>query len=151
MHSRDDEIQHDHDHEEGEDHISSSIPALNPLWRTSQIDRHYSWLWELYSTRGEGDRLHQRGWLGLWRRESDEYEIRTSLGPLWSQRTYRSEGTLIHENSLFFGLLRWRSSDPEGLECLAPALPGPGWPLRYSRELLELPENDSAMNTPEES
>jgi hypothetical protein len=137
-------------HEEGADHIRSAIPALNPLWRTSQVDRHYSWLWELYSMEGEGGRNHQRGWLGLWRRESDEHEIRTSLGPVWSQRTYRSEGVLIHENSLLFGLLRWRSSEPEGLESLSPALPGPGWPLRYSKELLELPVNDSAANTPDE-
>lgn len=126
-------------HEEGPSHVRSAIPALNPLWRTPGIDRHYGWLWELYTNEEDEGRSHQRSWLGLWRRESDEYEIRTSLAGVWGRRTYRSSGTLTHENSLLFGLIRWRSTEDEGTDLLPPAMPGPGWPLRHSTELLAPP------------
>ncbi|MCH2106235.1 MAG: hypothetical protein MK291_06300 [Planctomycetes bacterium] len=135
-------------HEEGPDHVKSALPALNPLWYTPAFDRHYGWLWELYAKDAQGGRSHERGWLGLWRREADEHEIRTSLGGLWSRRTYRSNGALTHENSLLFGLFRWRSTEGEGADLLPPALPGPGWPLRPSTELLAPPANSPAPQTP---
>jgi hypothetical protein len=126
-------------HEEGPDHVRSALPALSPLWRTPDIDRHYGWLWELYSHEERDGLSHSRGWLGLWRREAGKNEIRTTMTGAWSRRTYRSEGVLIHETSLLFGLIRWRNSAVEGTSMLAPAMPGPGWPLRHSTELLELP------------
>jgi len=136
-------------HEEGPDLVRSAFPALNPLWRTPNIDRHYAWLWELYTMEKEGTLTHQRSWLGLWRRESDEYEIRTSLSGLWSRRTYRLNGALTHENSLLFGLIRWSSTESEGTDLLSPAMPGPGWPLRPSTELLEPPMSSLAPLAPE--
>jgi len=135
-------------HEEGPNHVRSALPALNPLWHTPELDRHYAWLWEAYSNETEGKQSHQRSWLGIWRHEADEYEIRTSLGGLWGRRTYRSDGALTHENSLLFGLFRWRSTEGEGADLLSPALPGPGWPLRPSTELLEPPTTGPAPLAP---
>ncbi len=135
-------------HEEGPKHQRNALPALNPFWHTPKFDRHYAWLWEAYSNDSEGKQSHQRSWLGIWRYEADEYEIRTSLGSLWSKRTYRAGGALTHENSLLFGLIRWRSTEGEGADLLSPALPGPGWPLRPSTELLEPPMTGPAPPAP---
>jgi hypothetical protein len=41
---------------------------------------------------------------------------------------------MVRETSLLFGLLRWRASHKGGVELLAPAFPGPGWPARVNEE-----------------
>ena len=66
---------------------------------------------------------------GLWRREKGESEDRRSLMGLWARRDYIREGAATREQSVLFGLLRWRSG-PEGVTLLQPAFPGPGWPLK---------------------
>lgn len=103
----------------------TAFPALSPLWRLEDLEFHYSWMWELYA-REEDARgaVHERGWLGLWRRERDANEVRTALGPLWARRGDVQGG--FSEHSLLFGLLRWRH-DQDGWSLLAPAFPGPGW------------------------
>jgi hypothetical protein len=104
----------------------TAFPALSPLWRLEEVEFHYSWLWELYAREEDPDgAVHERGWLGLWRRERDQREVRTALGPLWARRG--DPGGSYSEHSLLFGLLRWRH-DGEGWSLLAPAFPGPGWP-----------------------
>jgi hypothetical protein len=106
-----------------------AFPALNPLWRTPEIDEMYAWVWELYTRNVNYDMVRERTWLGLYRREKDADEDRRSLSVLWSHRSYRSGNDRVGETSLLFGLLRWRDSDAHGFEFLAPSLPGPGWPL----------------------
>ena len=106
-----------------------AIPALNPFYRLDFIDEHYAWMWELYAERRVEDRVRQRSWLGLWRREKDRDEDRRSLSMAWARRDYTLGGEPVSETSLLLGLLRWRSG-PDGFGFLPPAFPGPGWPLR---------------------
>lgn len=110
-------------------HRSYAFPALNPLWRTPTIDYHYAWIYELFRVEESPGIRRERSWLGLWRRERDADEDRASFVGLWSRRKYRLGEERIRETSLLFGLVRWRSQPSKGLRFLAPALPGPGWPL----------------------
>jgi hypothetical protein len=115
--------------EEGE---RSRLGVVSPLptWNLPDLDEHYAWLWELYSREQDGPAVHERSWLGLWRRETDAREQRDYLSGLWSRRKYRDRGHTVREHSLLFGLVRWRRSSAEGFELLRPAFPGPGWPSR---------------------
>lgn len=113
--------------EESERHFA--FPALNPLWRTPEIDEMYAWIWELWTRDQNHDMVRERSWLGLWRREKDALEDRRSFSFLWSRRAYKQDGADVRETSLLFGLLRWRSAELSGFEFLSPAFPGPGWPL----------------------
>ena len=106
-----------------------AFPALNPFYRLGFVDEHYAWMWELYSERRVEDRVQQRSWLGVWRREKDRDEDRRSLSMAWARRDYSVDGEPVSETSLLLGLLRWRSG-PDGFGFLPPAFPGPGWPLR---------------------
>jgi hypothetical protein len=134
------------DHDRGWRQLA--FPALNPLWNTPEVDRAFAWTWELFTeSRGPGIR-RQRGWLGLWRRETDAHEDRASLAGLWARRLYRRDGERVRETSLLFGLLRWRTGGSDGLEWLPPALPGPGWPLERSAELLRRPHGAAAETEP---
>lgn len=112
-----------------EDELRTAFPALNPLWRTPDIDAMYAWIWELYTRERQGNVLRERTWLGLYRREKDLLEDRRSLAFLWSSRTYAIQGRARRETSLLFGLFRWRSSAESAFEPMLPAIPGPGWPL----------------------
>jgi hypothetical protein len=118
--------------EEHTQHVA--VPALNPLWRTPEIEEMYAWLWELYTRDRDHGLSHERSWLGLVRREKDDHEDRISVAGLWASRSYREGGESVRETSLFFGLLRWRSRGSNSLEWLWPALPGPGWPIERSTE-----------------
>jgi hypothetical protein len=113
--------------EQSERHFA--FPALNPLWRTPEIDDMYAWIWELYTRDVDQDMVRERSWLGLYRREKDAAEDRRSFSFLWAHRSYRENGSRIHETSLLFGLIRWRSTDDDAFDWLGPAIPGPGWPL----------------------
>jgi hypothetical protein len=116
--------------ERPEEHsLKSAFPALNPLWRTPEIDEMYAWIYELYTRERGHDIVRERSWLGLYRREKDELEDRSSFVGLWAHRKYGVDGQTT-ESSLFFGLLRWRNSASGSLEWLPPAIPGPGWPLQ---------------------
>tara|TARA_R110002074_G_scaffold111171_1_gene238897 strand:- start:4002 stop:5621 length:1620 start_codon:yes stop_codon:yes gene_type:complete len=106
-----------------------AFPALNPMRRFDFIDEHYAWIWELYTTQRQYDRIRERSWLGLWRRERDRDEDRRSLVGLWANRKYSERGKRVSETSLLFGLIRWRSTEDEGRSALWPAVPGPGWPI----------------------
>ncbi len=112
-----------------DDRSRFELVSLHPFWRLPRVDLHYGWLWELYTRETEGPRLRERSWLGLYKRERDRDEDRVHLGPLWSRRDYSRRGERVREQSLLFGLLRWRRSASGGLRLLRPALPGPGWPL----------------------
>ncbi len=112
-----------------DDEVHTAFPALNPLWRTPDIDEMYAWLWELYTRDRKGEIVRERTWLGLYRREKDEYEDRRSLSFLWSTRAYSIGPDDVRETSLLFGLLRWRSGPDSPFELMTPAVPGPGWPL----------------------
>jgi hypothetical protein len=74
--------------------------------------------------------VKERTWLGLWRREKDADEDRSSLVGVWAGRRYRENGGAVHETSILFGLIRWRTREDGGFELLWPSLPGPGWPLQ---------------------
>jgi len=127
--------------EEHERHVA--FPALNPLWRTPEIDEMYAWIWELWTRDVNYDMVRERSWLGLWRREKDANEDRRSFAFLWARRSYRAAGEPIDETSLLFGLLRWRSGASNGVEFLRPAMPGPGWPLERARPSASLGADDS--------
>lgn len=115
--------------ERAEGHGSKfAFPALNPLWRTPEIDEMYAWIYELYRRERVDDILRERSWLGIYRREKDGLEDRASITGLWARRRY-GPGKGITEYSLIFGLLRWRKAASGSLEWLVPAMPGPGWPL----------------------
>jgi hypothetical protein len=107
----------------------TAFPALNPLWHTPVIDYHYAWIYELYARERVGERVRERSWGGIWRREMDPLERRAYHAGLWSRRTYREDDRTVRETSLLVGLLRWRSAAGRGARLLAPAFPGPGWPL----------------------
>lgn len=116
-------------HYEAGETARTGFPTLLPTWRLPDIDEHYAWLWELYTREQDGARVRERSWGGLWRRESDEREVREYVAGLWSRRKYRDGVATVRETSLLFGLLRWRTSTrARGFELLRPALPGPGWP-----------------------
>jgi hypothetical protein len=122
-------------HDRPEEHTTRfAFPAISPLWRTPEIDDMYAWIWELWTRSVNHTHKRERSWLGLYRRERDEYEDRRSLVGLWASRQYREEGRRIHETSLLFGLLRWRTGGADSLEWLPPAIPGPGWPMTRSTE-----------------
>lgn len=116
-------------HSEGE-RSRVGFPTLLPTWHLPEIDEHYAWMWELYTREALGDVIHERAWLGLWRRETDAEEQRDYITGLWSRRKYREDGHDVRETSSLFGLVRWRSSKAGGFELLRPAFPGPGWPAR---------------------
>jgi hypothetical protein len=109
----------------------TAFPALNPLWRTPEIDEMYAWIWELYAREERpGGIRSERSWLGLYRRERDANEDRRSWVGLWANRQWQdTKGVERSDTALLFGLLRWSSGADGSLEWLAPALPGPGWPL----------------------
>jgi hypothetical protein len=96
--------------------------------RIQVIDEHYAWLWEIYTRQRLDDRVRVRSLLGLWRREKDRDEDRRSFVGLWARRDYSVAGEPVRETSLLFGLIRWRSRGGRAT-LMAPALPGPGWPL----------------------
>jgi hypothetical protein len=112
----------------GERASKTAFPALNPLWRTPEIDEMYAWIYEIYTRERDHDIVRERSWLGLYRREKDRLEDRVSITGLWSRRRY-GPGQDTTETSILFGALRWRKTRSGSLEWLAPALPGPGWPL----------------------
>ncbi len=103
-----------------------AFPALNPLWRTPEIDEMYAWIYELFTRESDHDILRERTWLGLYRHEKDALEDRVSIVGLWARRRYGS----TTETSVLFGILRWRKTASGSLQWLPPAIPGPGWPLR---------------------
>ncbi len=106
-----------------------SFPALDPFWRNDLIDDHYSWIWKLWEWEQAGAMKRERAWLGLYYREKGLGEDRRSFTALWSSRRYRNRrGSMVKETSLLFGLFRWRVTEDEGFDMLAPAFPGPGWP-----------------------
>ena len=56
---------------------------------------------------------------------------------IWSRRAFRAGGEPQVEHSLLFGLLRWRSyPERDGFwpDLMAPAFPGPGWPMQAPAE-----------------
>ncbi|HIG10715.1 MAG: hypothetical protein ABGY71_06200 [bacterium] len=105
------------------------FPQLNPLWRWPDLDQHYSWIYELYRAEIGAQTSQERGLWGLWRREQGGGEERSYISGLWSRRAYHDGTEAVVEHSVFFGLLRWRSTPSDPLDFLAPALPGPGWPI----------------------
>lgn len=111
-----------------------AVPALNPLWRTREMEDAYAWIWELWVEERGADVRRQRSWLGLWRREVDACEDRRSIVGLWARRDYAENGERVTERSFVFGLLRFRAREGHGLQWLPPAMPGPGWPLERSSE-----------------
>ena len=116
------------------DAMRLAFPSLSPLARSSVFDFYYGWIWELFALEREGSRTKHRSWLGLYRREADAFEQRTSISGLWSSRHFEGPAGQVHETSLLFGLIRWRSGDPAaGPGLLPPAFPGPGWPSEWSR------------------
>ncbi|MFT7678473.1 MAG: hypothetical protein ACI8QC_002466 [Planctomycetota bacterium] len=123
-----------------------AFPALNPFWRLQFVDEHYTWMWELWTQERRFDQVRERAWLGLWHREKDRDEDRSSLSGLWAQREYSRRGVPVSETSLLFGLLRWRHEPGQGRTLLAPAFPGPGWPLE--RTPSSLPSLDQAPPAP---
>jgi hypothetical protein len=125
--------------EDSEKHFA--FPALNPLWRTPEIDEMYAWIWELWTRDQNHEIVRERSWLGLWRRERDAFEDRRSLSFLWARRAYRTADEKLRETSLLFGLLRWRIGEKSGFELMAPAFPGPGWPLERAGASASLGES----------
>jgi hypothetical protein len=126
--------------EETEKHFA--FPALNPLWRTPEIDEMYAWIWELWTRDQNHEIVRERSWLGLWHREKDALEDRKSFTFLWARRAYRDDVEELRETSLLFGLLRFRIGAQSGFSLMAPAFPGPGWPLERagaSASLGEIP------------
>ena len=111
--------------------IESSLTVidLNPFQEMRFINEHYSWLWELYTTKAKGETVRSRSWLGLWRHEKDKDEDRRTFTFFWSARDYDRAGRRAHERSWLFGLLRYRSVEGGGFTLLRPAFPGPGWPI----------------------
>ena len=96
------------------------------------IDDHWAWIWELYTRQERGDRAaRKRGWLGLWRRSSnDRDEDRVALSGLWGRRRYSLAGKRVTGDFLAVRTrCASRSTEGEGLDWLRPAIPGPGWPL----------------------
>ena len=79
------------------------------------------------------DMRRERSWGGIWRRERDAAEERTSLSGLWARREYRADEREVRETSLLFGLVRWRVTEGQGFDMLPLAFPGPGWPAQRVR------------------
>jgi len=124
-------------HERNGDWSRGSFPTLDPFWRNELIDRHFSWMWKLYEWEEQGEMRRERSLLGLWMRERDAGEDRSSFSVLWSRRRYFDAGVRVKETSLLFGLLRWRVTEGEGFDMLRPAFPGPGWPAERRRAEVE--------------
>ena len=107
-----------------------AFPALNPLWRTNDLDEMYAWIWELWRRDRDHAYVRERAWLGLYRRERDDAEDRRAIPLLWARREFVGPGgEPVVETSLLCGLVRWRARGADSLEWLPPAMPGPGWPL----------------------
>lgn len=123
-------------HYERGDTSRSAFPSLLPFWHLPEVDDAYAWLYEVVTREGAGRRQSLRFWGNVFRREADEREVRSYLSFLWSRRAYRAQGERRVEQSLLFGLVRWRSH-PDRSEFwptpLAPAFPGPGWPHERAR------------------
>jgi len=117
-----------------DDEFRTAFPALNPLWRTPDIDEMYAWIWELYTKEVRRDVIRERTWLGLYRREKDDLEDRRALSGLWATRAGELPDDDWRETSILFGLVRWRSGPGGSLRMLIPAVPGPGWPLERGDE-----------------
>jgi hypothetical protein len=123
-----------------------SVLAPYPFHWDERFDFYWAWPFELWTEEAEpaAGVTRERAWGGLWRRERDAFEDRRSFTGLWARRTYRENGRRVHETSLLFGLLRWRSMEDGDADVLAPAFPGPGWPARRTDELLCRPD-DAAL------
>lgn len=120
------------------DHGRFAFPALNPLWNLPEIDDHYAWLYEVITREVQGSNIKERSWGGLWRREADENEDRSSLAGLWSNRAYWEGGQRVVDTSFLFGLIRLRSSGPRR-GFMTPAFPGPGWPIDRTPAPVQIP------------
>ncbi|MEZ5979768.1 MAG: hypothetical protein R3F34_16340 [Planctomycetota bacterium] len=121
-------------YEQKEEWRRTAVFSLDPLMRSSVIDFHFGWLWEVMAWETDGPIERERAWLGLYRRESSGVETRWSVTGLWSERTIERPDGLVSETSFLFGLLRWRSGPPScDPGILMPALPGPGWPREFER------------------
>lgn len=119
--------------ERRDDWRRTSTLSLDPLMRSSVIDFHYGWLWELMAWESDGPVQRERAWLGLYRRESTGAETRWSITGLWSERSYETATGRVEETSALFGLLRWRSGPEDAAPgLLRPAFPGPGWPREFA-------------------
>jgi len=105
------------------------FPQLLPFWYWPDLDEHYSWIYAVYTNEVGPEVLREHALWGLWRREHDRDESRSYLSGLWSRRQWCREGHAVSEQSLLFGLLRWRDDAEAGLSLLAPSFPGPGWPI----------------------
>jgi hypothetical protein len=93
----------------------------------------YAWIWELYAHEKDHGAVHERSWLGIYRREKDENEDRRSFSLLWARRDwYDAQDRRVSDHSLLLGLIRWRTREDGMIRGLPPALPGPGWPLERS-------------------
>jgi hypothetical protein len=115
------------------EHTRVAFPALNPLWRTPEIEDMYAWIWELYSHEKDRDMRRERSWLGLYKREKDSDEDRRTFAFLWGRRDWRdAQDRRVSDHSLLLGLIRWRTREDGMLRGLPPAVPGPGWPLERS-------------------
>lgn len=125
-----------------DDEVRTAFPALNPLWRTPDIDAMYAWIWELYTRERQAAVVRERSWLGLYRREKDVLEDRRSLSVLWATREYELDEKPVRETSLLFGLFRWRSDEDSSFHLMIPAFPGPGWPLERGVKRAAKPESD---------
>lgn len=117
-------------YERKDDTKSYMFPALSPFWHLPDLDDHYAWIWTLYETTVGPDIRREKALWGIWRREHDTDEERSYLSGVWSRRDYSREGHEVSEQSLLFGLLRWRNDDVDGFSLLSPAFPGPGWPIK---------------------
>ncbi|QDU85828.1 hypothetical protein Pla163_29690 [Planctomycetes bacterium Pla163] len=120
-------------YERKDDWRRTAVLSLDPLMRSSVIDFHYGWMWEIFAWESDGPVRRERSWLGLWRLESTGTETRRSFSGLWSDRTLETEAGQVRETSLLFGLIRWRSGIQElDPGMLRPAFPGPGWPREFA-------------------
>ena len=119
----------------------TATPTLLPTWHTPVIDDYYAWIWEVYTSERRGTRHSQRSWGGIWRRERDEVEDRSSLSALWARRRYGEPDERITETSLLFGLIRWRKGPSGGVDWMTPSFPGPGWPPQPYRPVGSHPES----------
>ena len=127
-----------------------ALLALTPTTRWDLFDNYWAWLWEVWALERNHERMSGRSWLGLYRYETDGYERRHSLPGLWSRRAWGEGEQRVSETSLLFGLLRWRSGPgTEDAGLMSPALPGPGWPARWTHR--EPTERWADFVAPEES
>ncbi|MFT5290502.1 MAG: hypothetical protein ACI8PQ_001903 [Planctomycetota bacterium] len=138
-------------HEREDSWSRGSFPTLDPFWRNELVDRHYAWLWKIYEWQEDESTgvRRERGLAGLWRRERDVSEDRASLTFLWSRRRYRNGEERVSDQSILFGLLRWRVTEAGGFAMLRPAFPGPGWPARAGSGAAPAPSLPVGPSLPE--